>query len=388
MKDFVFHIPTEIHFGRNTETRVGELCSRYGSNVLLLYGSKRIEKNGLLQEVESSLWDCDVRGIRCGGVSENPTLSFVRKAVTLVKKEHVDLILAIGGGSVIDAAKAISLGACADQDVWDFYDRKAIPERSMPVGVILTAAATASEANCVSVLINDEENRKIAFNHPLMYPVFSILNPELTFTVPAKQTAIGSIDIFAHAFERYFHKEQKSILRSKLCTAIMQTVLEDLPQVLEHPGDSDGRSQLMWAATMAHSDMIGTEGVYACHQMSHVLTQAYHLAHGEALAILMPAWCKYMLTKHCCEFATFAREVWQVEDRGQGDEKIAEEGLFYFQKFVSDCGLAVTLKEAGITDMDTAMLVKSLFKGRSFVGEAFEPVDAAAAGVIFEIARG
>ena len=143
----------------------------------------------------------------------------------------------------------------------------------------------------------------------------------------------------------------------------------------------------MWAATMAHSDMIGTEGVYACHQMSHVLTQEYHLSHGEALAILMPAWCKYMLPKHCCEFATFATDVWQVKNIGQGDEKIAEEGLFRFQKFISDCGLAVTLREAGIQNMDCKKLVKLLFENKSFIGEAFEPVDAGAAGVIFEMAR-
>lgn len=388
MKDFVFHIPTEIYFGKNAQAHVGELCKKYGSRVLILYGSHRIENNGLLDEIEDHLKAHGVTGIRCGGIQENTSIRFVRKAVEKAKTAQVQMLLAVGGGSVIDTAKAISVGIYAETDVWDIYTGAAMPQQAMPIGVILTAAATASEANKVSVLWNDDENRKIAFTHPLLYPAFALMNPELTFTVPAKQTAIGSIDIFAHAFERYFHKEQKSILRDKLCTAIMQTVLEVLPGVLKCPDDYDGRSQLMWAATMAHSDMIGTEGVYACHQMSHVLTQVYHLSHGEALAILMPAWCKYMLPKHCCEFATFAKDVWQVTDRGQGDEKIAEEGLFYFQKYISDCGLAVTLREAGINNMDCDALVKALFTGKTYIGEAFEAVDSEAASVIFEMARG
>lgn len=388
MKDFLFHIPTEIYFGKNAQARVGELCKKYGSRVLILYGSHRIEANGLLEEIENHLAVQKLTAIRCGGVTENTSVRFVRTAIQKARKAQADLVMAVGGGSVIDTAKAVSVGICSEADIWDIYTGKAEPKQAVPVGVILTAAATASEANKVSVLWNDDENRKIAFTHPLLYPAFSLLNPELTFSVPARQTAIGSIDIFAHAFERYFHREQQSVLRGKLCTAIMQTVLEILPRVLEHPEDYDSRSQLMWAATMAHSDMIGTEGVYACHQMSHVLTQAYHLSHGEALAILMPAWCKYMLPKHCCEFATFAKQVWQVPDLGQGDEKIAEEGLYYFQKFISDCGLAVTMREAGITNMDCQMLVRSLFTGRSVIGEAFDAIDAGAAGVIFEMTRG
>ena len=337
MKDFVFHIPTEIYFGKNAQARAGELCKKYGSRVLILYGSHRIEKNGLLDDIEKNLKESGVTSIRCGGIRENTSIGFVRNAISVAKLQRVEILLAIGGGSVIDTAKAISVGVCCDADIWDVYTGKTAPEKAMPVGVILTAAATASEANPVSVLWNEEINRKMAFRHELLFPAFALMNPELTYTVPAKQTAIGSIDIFAHAFERYFHKEQKSILRDKLCTAIMQTVIEVLPGVLKHPEDYDGRSQLMWAATMAHSDMIGMEGVYACHQMSHALTQVYNLSHGEALAILMPAWCKYMLPKHCCEFATFAKDVWRVEDKGQGDEKIAEEGLFWFQKYMSDC---------------------------------------------------
>ena len=387
MKDFVFHIPTEIYFGKNAQAHVGELCGKYGSRVLILYGSPRIEHNGLLDEIEDQLKIHGVTCIRCGGVCENTSLHFVRAAIKKARENQIQMLLAVGGGSVVDTAKAVSIGICAKQDIWDIYEGKAVPEYAVPVGVILTAAATASEANPVSVLMNDDNGHKIAFRYPLLYPSFALLNPELTFTVPAIQTSIGSIDIFAHAFERYFHKEQKSILRDKLCTAIMQTVIEVLPYVLKHPKDYEGRSQLMWAATMAHSDMIGTEGVYACHQMSHVLTQEYHLSHGEALAILMPAWCKYMLPKHCCEFATFATDVWQVKNIGQGDEKIAEEGLFRFQKFISDCGLAVTLREAGIQNMDCKKLVKLLFDNKSFIGEAFEPVDAGAAGVIFEMAR-
>ena len=261
-------------------------------------------------------------------------LSTAEKICIFAKEKQIDLLLAVGGGSVIDTAKAVSIGSCYSGKLWDFYSGKAVPEKALPIGVVLTMAATASEANCVSVLSNETIGKKTAFYHPLTYPKFALLNPELTYSVPARQSAIGGIDIFAHAFERYFHLGQKGILRDGLCTAVMKTVLAELPLVQQNPDDYDGRSQLMWAATMAHSDMIGAEGVFACHEMSHILTEEYDLSHGLALGILMPAWCKYILLDHAEEIAAFSQEVWDVPAEGKNAVAIAQDGISRFQDFI------------------------------------------------------
>ncbi len=231
MKDFEFFLPTHIIFGKNAERQVGQLTAAYGKRVLLLYGSERVVKSGLLRSIQK---DIEKYGGVCecyGGITENPLHTTAEKICTVVKEKQIDLLLAVGGGSVIDTAKAVSIGSCYAGNLWDFYSGKAVPQQALPVGVVLTMAATASEANCVSVLSNKKLGKKIAFYHPLTFPKFALLNPELTYTVPALQSAIGSIDIFAHAFERYFHLEQKGILRSGLCTAVMKTVLAELPLV-------------------------------------------------------------------------------------------------------------------------------------------------------------
>ena len=279
------------------------------------------------------------------------------------------------------------MGIKTDHSVWAFFEGKEEPEEAVPVGVILTMAATASEANPVAVLTNEQLKRKNAYAHPLLYPAFALLNPELTYTVPKRQTAIGAIDIFAHAFERYFHLEQQGTLRNKLCVAVMTTIMDELPKVLELPDNYDGRSQIMWAATMAHSDMIGTEGVFACHEMSHVLTEIFGMAHGEALAVLMPAWCRYMIPKQTAYVAAFARNIWGV-DAYLDDLSAAAEGVRRFENFMQACGLPVSMQEAGITEFNSYSLAEILLEGREYVGEAFEPVYLKDAAAIFELCRG
>ena len=393
MKDFEFFLPTHIIFGKNAERQAGKLAAAYGKHILLLYGSERVVKSGLLPSVQK---DIEEHGGCCecyGGITENPLLSTAEKICAFVKEKKIDQLVAVGGGSVIDTAKAVSIGSCYAGNLWDFYSGKAIPEKAIPIGVVLTMAATASEANCVSVLSNEKLGKKTAFYHPLTFPKFALLNPELTYTVPPRQSAIGSIDIFAHAFERYFHLGQKGVLRSGLCTAVMKTVLIELPLVQETPEDYEARSQLMWAATMAHSDMIGAEGVFACHEMSHILTEEYDLPHGLALGILMPAWCKYMLLSHPREIAVFSKEVWDVpydeSDNGRNAEAAAQDGISRFQNFLCSVGLPVTLREAGIINTDSRKLAEKMLPDqRSVVGEKFQPLNRFDVQAIFELAKG
>ena len=387
MKDFVFHIPTKIVFGKNAQEKVGKELVGLGKNVLILYGSDRIHNTGFLGQIEANIEKEGIHYVAMGGVQENPSLEFVARAIQFAKEQQVDAILAIGGGSVIDTAKSVSMGIKTDHSVWAFFEGKEEPKEAVPVGVILTMAATASEANPVAVLTNEQLKRKNAYAHPLMYPAFALLNPELTYTVSKRQTAIGAIDIFAHAFERYFHLEQQGTLRNKLCAAVMTTIMDELPKVLELPDNYDGRSQIMWAATMAHSDMIGTEGVFACHEMSHVLTEIFGMAHGEALAVLMPAWCRYMIPKQTAYVAAFARNIWGV-DAYLDDLSAAAEGVRSFENFMQACGLPVSMQEAGITEFNSYSLAEILLEGREYVGEAFEPVYLKDAAAIFELCRG
>lgn len=388
MKNFEFFIPTRILFGTRAEEQVGRWAASYGKHALILYGSDRIRQSGLLEKTMKLL---EAEGILCdtfSGITENPCLSQVREACRLVKKTGADMLLAIGGGSVIDFAKAVSIGSSEPEKLWDYYEQKEVPREALPLGVILTMAATASEANCVSVIRNEKTGQKLALRCPMTYPKFALMNPELTATVPKIQTAVGAVDIFAHAFERYFHKEQRGTLRDHLCAAIMKTVIEELPGVQQEPENYDGRSQLMWAATMAHSDMIGFEGVYACHAMSHILTGEFGLSHGAGLAILMPAWCKYMLAYEPKEMARFAVQVWAVEPDGRADEAVAQEGISRFQNFICQSGLSVTLREAGIVHCDSRKMAEKLIKDGESVGENFRRLGLSDVQAIFELAKG
>ena len=406
MQDFHFQIPTKIIFGRNAQAQAGKLTAALGKRALILYGSPRIEKSGLLAEITALL---DAEGISWNtfcGITETPLRSTAAAACQAAREWQADVLLAIGGGSVIDLAKAVSIGCANDCSLWDYYEHQAVPDKALPLGVILTMAATASEANCVSVLQNDTLGKKSALRCALTYPRFSLLNPELTYTVPARQTAMGALDIFAHAFERYFHLGQKGTLRRQLCTAVMKTVIEELPRVLAHPQDYDGRAQLMWAATMAHSDMIGFDGVYACHAMSHILTREFGLAHGGGLAMLMPAWCRYMAELCPEEIAYFARDVWEADVSGRdvrcqaspdyarasspdAVRRAALEGIARFADFIRQNGLPVTLREAGITDFDCARLAElTAAANGSTIGGSFQALDLDGMAAVYEIAAG
>lgn len=371
VKDFEFSFPTQIIFGADAEEKIGALSQKYGHRAMIIYGSERIRNNGLYDRLAAKLKEYGVISLPFGGIAENPRLIKVDEGIDLVRNNEIDLLLAVGGGSVIDTAKAISLGSYYPGDVWDLYEQKAKATEVLPIGVVLTMAATASEANGVSVIWNEEQNRKCALTDARVCPKFALMNPELTYTVPARQTAAGSLDIFAHAFERYIVRSQEGVLRDHLCESIMQTVIEELPVVLADPASKEGRSELMWTATMAHSNMIGFEGDYACHAVSHIFTELFGLSHGEALAILMPAWCCMMSSREPEFMKKFFSHVWHAE--GGDDEALLWDGVKRFYRFISSCGLATTLKEAGFINVDTDRVTDKVLQGETqFIGGGFQ----------------
>lgn len=387
MMDFQFSLPTKIIFGKNAEENIGKMSAALGKRALIMYGSSRVIDNGLMKKLTDQLEAFGITFDFVGGISPNPLLSEARKAADRALQFQADMILAVGSGSVIDAAKAACLG-WGSKDLKKIYEGSEKPKKALPLGVVLTMGATASEANSVSVICDDITGKKSALTCPLTFPVFALMNPELTFSVPAKQTAIGAMDIFSHAFERYFHKTKRGVLRNYLCEGLMRTVVEELPRVLSTPDDYQARSELMWAATVAHTDILGCDGVYVCHGMSHILTAAFEMPHGMALGVLMPAWCKYVMVKNPEDIAGFARKVWNVDDFGMSVEHVAQEGIFRFQEFICNSGLPVTLREAGILNVDSAALAKQLMAGKSFIGENYEKMYEKDIQAMFDLAIG
>ncbi|WP_300269363.1 iron-containing alcohol dehydrogenase [uncultured Flavonifractor sp.] len=388
MKDFTFSFPTRVIFGRDAEGQAGELAAPFGPNVMLLYGSDRIRRSSLLDRLTADLETHGLTVTLFGGIQENPLLSKAEEGRRLAREKKITLLLAVGGGSVIDTAKAVSLGAKSTAPLWDIYSGKGKAQKALPIGVVLTTAATASEANSVSVLCHDELHLKVALEEPLTRPRFALMDPALTFSLPPRQTASCGVDIFSHAFERYFHKGQQGTLRSQMCAAVMRTVIAELPKALARPDDYDARSQLMWAATVAHSDMLGFEGDFACHAISHVLTTALGLPHGVALGILMTAWCKYMLTDETQAIADFSTLVWQVPPCSS-QIQTAQNGISAFQEFLCSAGLPVTLREAGFGNVSLEELAGlALPGGAGTLGGNFRPLDYSAVLSLLQLARG
>lgn len=362
MIDFNFSIPTEIKFGRGTHLETGTLVRGLGRKVLIHYGSDRIRKSGLLEQIEGQLKQEGVAFVEWGGVRPNPSVEDARKAAQRCKAEGIDCILAIGGGSVVDSAKAIAMGARFDGDLWSIYcGEKPVPADPLPVGVVLTIPATGSEANGVSVLSNYELGDKAAIASPASIPKFAVLNPELTLSIPQKETAIAAADIFSHCFERYFDLRRTSRIWDELCEGAMRTVAGITPSLLGDLKNYDLRSELMWSATVAHSNMLGPGGDFACHGLAHVLTVEFGIPHGAALALIMPAWSSYAYPHASKRFDQFAATVWGEADGLAGIEKLTE--------FLRALGLAASLGEWGVVEFDPEQLADKAFAhGQEYLG--------------------
>ncbi len=346
MENFVFHSPTKIIFGKDTEYQVGSETRNYSKKILFHYGGGSIKRIGLYDKVVRSLNEAGVEFIELPGAQPNPRLSLVKEGIDICRKNNIDFILAVGGGSAIDSAKAIAVGVPYEGDVWDFYSGKVIPEKALPVGVVLTIPAAGSEASKSSVITNEDGWYKRGLNVDIIRPRFAIMNPEITYTLPPYQTACGAADIMAHVMERYFTHQKDVDFTDRLCEATLRTIIKNVPIALKEPENYEARAEIMWASTIAHNDLLSTGriGDWASHAIEHELSGIYDVAHGAGLAVVFPAWMKYVYKHNIDRFVQFAARVWDVEIDFACPERTALEGINRLSQFFVSIGLPVTLE--------------------------------------------
>lgn len=371
MDNFTFYSPTKFVFGKGSENQAGELVKEFGgSKVLLHFGGKSAEKSGLLGRIRSSLKDAKIDFIELGGVHPNPLDDLVYEGIELCKKNKVDFILAAGGGSVIDSSKAIALGVCYDGDFWDFYSGKASPEKALPVGTILTIAAAGSEGSPDTVITKKEGMIKRGYGNDILRPRFSILNPELTQTLPAYQTACGATDIMAHVCERYFTNTKNVETTDRLCEAVLMSMIHETPKVIANPNDYEARANIMWAGMVAHNNIVGVgrEQDWNSHGIEHELSGLYDCAHGAGLAVIMPSWMDYVYRHDIMRFCQWAERVWGCKMDYENPENTAKEGIRRFRSFLRSIGMPINFKELGAKEEDIPTLVEKFGLGSGKTG--------------------
>lgn len=347
MLDFTYYTPTKVHFGKEKHKEVGKIIKEYGfKTIMMQYGQNSIKKSGLYDEVMKSLSDNGIKVIEMGGVEPNPKLSFVYEAIKVARENKVEMILAVGGGSVLDSSKYTATGAKYDGDVWDFPLRKATPKDAIPVGCILTISAAGSEMSSSAVITNMELNMKRGYNSDFNRPLFAICNPELTYSVSKFQTSCGIVDIMAHTMERYFTVCPPTDLTDRIAESVLKSLIAAAPVLMEKPDDYDARATMMWTSSISHNDLTGCgrENALAVHQLEHALSGEYdRIAHGAGLAVLFPAWARYVYKYNISRFAQFARRVWDITQTD--DEKAAVLGINAMAEFFKSINMPLTLRE-------------------------------------------
>ena len=356
MNDFNYYAPTQAVFGRGVEERAGELVRKYGgTKVLLHYGGGSVQRSGLLDRVKASLSAAGVAFVELGGVVPNPRLSKVREGIALCRAAGVDFLLAVGGGSVIDSAKAIGYGLAYDGDVWDLYEKKAVPRACYPAGCVLTLAASGSEMSDSSVITNEENGKKRGLGNDLARLKFALMDPALTFTLPAYQTAAGCTDILSHTMERYFSGEETAEPTDSIAEGLMRAVMAAAKKAIADPSDYDARACIMWAGSLSHNDLTGCghsglgpgrAGDWACHQLEHELSGMFDVTHGAGLAAIFGAWARYVLDCAPKRFARFARNVMGVAEAD--DRAAALAGVEAYETFLRSIGMPTNLRELGL----------------------------------------
>lgn len=365
MLNFNFHRPTDFYFGKAEENKVGEICKKYGaSKVLVHFGGHSAKKSGLLDRVETSLKKEGLNYVLLGGVQPNPLDTLVYEGIELCRKDKIDFILAVGGGSVIDSAKAISHGVNYQGDFWDFFEGKAQPQNSLPVGSILTIAAAGSEGSnsCVISHMVDGILKKKGLSSQSNVPKFAIMNPELTMTLPSFQTACGACDIMCHVIERYFTNTKDVLLTDELCEAVLRTVKAMLPRVIKDPNDYEARANIMWAGTLAHNNTCGVdrEQDWASHRIEHELSALYDCAHGAGLSVVTPAWMETVYTHDVMRFARFAVNVFGCQMDYEKPENTALDGIKALRKLWENAGLPLNFEQLGAKKEDIDTLLNNL----------------------------
>ncbi|MGM9986756.1 MAG: iron-containing alcohol dehydrogenase [Bacillaceae bacterium] len=370
MIPFIFHNPTKLLFGKgmieNLHTEIGEK-----KKVLVVYGGGSIKQNGVYNDVMEQLHKGECSIFELAGVEPNPRVTTVQKGIDICKRENIDYLLAVGGGSVIDCTKAIGIGAVSKENVWDLITRKAPITGSLPFGVVLTLAATGSEMNANSVITNWEKNEKRGWSSPYSNPTFSILDPTYTFSVPRKQTAYGIVDMMSHIFEHYYHNAPNTPINDSYCEALLRVIIDAGGKLVNDLENYDYRETILYAGTLALNRTLNagtTGGDWASHQIEHAASAIYDIPHGGGLAILMPNWMRHVATIKPEKFKMMAINVFHVNPEGKTDLDVALEGINALRQFWTSIGAPIRLADYNINDSKLDELVEKTMLGRETVG--------------------
>lgn len=387
MNNFNFYSPTYFAFGKGKEAEVGALVKRFGGSKLLLhYGGGSIKANGVFDAVTKSLEEAGIPYVELGGVQPNPRGGLVYEGIELCRKEGVDFILAVGGGSTIDSAKAIAAGVLYDGDFWDYYSTDMSVDRALPLGTVLTIAAAGSEGSGDSVITREDTLQKWATSGDALRPKFSVLNPQFTCSLGAYQTACGITDIMVHVIERYFTNTQNVETTDRLCEAVLKAMVHEAPKVMADLTDYEARANIMWAGMVAHNNIVGVGRAqdWASHNIEHELSALYDCAHGAGLAVICPAWMKYVYKHDVLRFAQFAVRVWDCDMNFADPEATALQGIARFEAFLKAIGMPYSFEGLGAKEEDISRMVDSLCC-RGPVG-GFVTIDKPEAEAIYRLA--
>ena len=367
MNNFVFYSPTEFVFGKATEMQVGALARKHGARkVMIVYGGGSVVRSGLLDRVKQSLQEAGIEYCLMGGVQPNPVDTKVYEGIEFCRREQADMLLPVGGGSVIDTAKAIAAGVLYEGDFWDFYIGKAKVTKALKVAVVLTIPAAGSEGSGNTVITKLDGLQKLSLRVPeVLRPVFSIMNPELTYTLPPFQTACGVADMMAHIMERYFTNTQEVEIGDRLCEGTLMAIINEAPKAMRNPEDYGARANLMWAGMIAHNGTcgVGCEEDWASHFLEHEISAIYGVTHGAGLSVIFPAWMTWMVEHNVGKIAQYAVRVWGVPE-SEDKKAVALEGIGKLKAFFSSLGLPVTFKELGVENPDIDCLADSLHRNK------------------------
>ncbi len=363
MQNFVFENPTKIVFGKDQIKKTGREVKKFGSKVLMVYGQGSVKKSGVYDQVVMSLQEAGLEIVEFPGVRSNPVLSHARKGIDVAKKEGVDVVLAVGGGSVMDTAKTIAVGAKTDDDVWDYFVYKKAVQGALPLLTVVTISASASEMNPAAVITKEDDAQKYSFRSPFAQPKTSILDPTALFTLSPAYSAYSAVDTIAHMLEPYFYNtEPNSLLQDRLVEGLVKTVMESAQAILKDPADYDARANMMWAAILGFNGMttagMGRIGLPA-HMMEHALSALYDIAHGAGLSITLPAWMSYMVEKSPPKFARLGRKIFDIEEKD--DLKAGMAGVARLKEWFAFIESPVSLGEAQISDKDMGKITKNAY---------------------------
>ena len=389
--DFDFSMNTKFIFGKDAHRRVGQEIGKLGVKSILLHhdNGQFLYESKLLEQIKTDMTAQGIQVYELGGVLPNPRLSLVYEGIEIIKKEKIEFVLAVGGGSSIDSAKAIAAGACYEGDVWDFFVKGKQVERALPVGVVLTYPATGSESSNVTVVNNAEQQQKLLTSSSVLQPALAFMNPELTYSLPKSLTASGIVDMFSHICERYFTPDTRIGAVDRMATGILKTLVEVGPKLLQEPRNYEYRAEVMWIGTIAHNDTVGVGRVqdWATHEIGNELSALYDTPHGITLSVIMGSWMRYVYQKDLNRFAHYANEVFDIEWNETDFKKMAIAGIERTEAFFKTLGMPISFSEAKVpTDEIDQMIEKIAFRGENKAIGGFMELNAKDVRAIFEMA--